>query len=71
MKNIKLGVSGDSNMKCMSLKLLQASGSSGEVGSRCSKDLDCIYGLCTSGVCAAPPLVCPTNKLGKLYDFYP
>jgi hypothetical protein len=70
LHHITLGIAGDSNVKCLNSKSLQASGYSGEVGSPCTSDLWCIYGMCKSGVCAAPPLVCPTDKIGQFNDLY-
>lgn len=67
---ITVGIAGDSNVKCLNSKSLQASGYSGEVGSPCTSDLGCVYGMCKSGVCAAPPLVCPTNKIGEFDAVY-
>ena len=57
-------------MKCLNSKSLQASGYNGEVGSMCASDLGCIFGMCKSGVCVAPPLVCPTNKIGEVNAVY-
>jgi hypothetical protein len=51
-----VGVVGDSNKLCFS-----NTSNSGAVGFPCIADVDCIYGHCSFGVCAPPPLRCVSN----------
>lgn len=52
-----LGVSGDSNKKCLNASL--------PFPSTCSEDDDCLYGLCTDGLCVTPQKTCPTLVPGS------
>lgn len=55
------GVVGDSNSKCSNVSTLFASGQSGQLGSTCVVDSDCILGFCSGLVCSAPFKQCPSN----------
>ena len=41
-----------------------AAGTGGAVGSSCNLGRECLYGLCSSNVCTAPELRCPTSASG-------
>jgi hypothetical protein len=55
-----VGVVGDSNLRCFNLNNTD----SGEIGSACEGDDDCVYGVCKNEVCAAPALECASNCSG-------
>eukprot|EP01038_Epipyxis_sp_PR26KG_P005612 gene5612-7752_t len=57
------GISGDSNSKC-----LDENSSSGETGSSCSNDDDCVLNNCSDGVCAAATKQCPSSTTSECSD---
>ena len=50
------GISGPSNVRC-----LDSRSASGQLGSPCKVNNDCVYNLCTLGNCISPPKRCPSN----------
>jgi hypothetical protein len=58
-----LGIVGDSNIKC--IKESNVTSTKYGVGAPCSNSKECVYGLCKSNVCAAPPKKCPTSFVGS------
>ena len=65
ISSISEGISGDSNVKCMKT----TSSSDGGLGSPCTANSGCLYGLCDNNVCTAPVLLCPTSTPGiGFYD---
>lgn len=58
-----VGIDGDSNAMCYDNSSAIA-GPRGAIGAACSVGSDCLYGLCTSSVCTAPILPCPTAVPG-------
>jgi hypothetical protein len=42
----------------------------GVIGSSCNIGSDCLYGECTSNVCSAPFLKCPSANGKSQWDFY-
>ena len=61
-----LGIVGDSNAMCYNSSSAMGKVKA-KVGTVCSTDSDCLYGLCTNGVCVAPPLLCPTTVPGTFW----
>ena len=61
------GVIGDYNLACSpsgssgpASSPTTAGASIGNPGVACKSASDCLYGLCTNGICVAPPLLCPS-----------
>lgn len=67
------GVVGDYNLVCSPIYVAPTGGSGpassptaaappiGNPGAVCKIASDCLYGLCTNGICVAPPLLCPSS----------
>ena len=67
------GVIGDYNLACSPVYIASSGGSGpasapttaaapiGNPGAVCKTAGDCLYGLCTSGLCVAPPLLCASS----------
>ena len=51
------GIVGDANTLCFS-----SSSTHGAIGSPCTVSSNCLYNLCTNGVCAAPRKTCPSSS---------
>lgn len=56
-----IGKVGDFNVKCQS-----GTAKSKAVGVKCASNDECLYNLCSSGVCAAPPKECPSAIAGSV-----
>ena len=54
-------------MRCYNASALAVPGSVGAIGASCTGGDKCTYGLCTSSVCVAPTLACPTNTPGRRF----
>ena len=39
--------------------------SSAAIGAKCSRNSNCLYNICTDGVCTAPSMTCHTSVAGK------
>ena len=64
-----VGIVGDSNTMCYNSTAMVTA--KGAVGTVCTANSDCLYGLCVNGMCAAPPLFCPTTIPGTYrYDIF-
>jgi hypothetical protein len=59
-----IGIFGDSNSLCVNLTATHKPGTGNPVGAFCKTNSNCLYGLCTLGVCEAPPLTCPSSIAG-------
>jgi hypothetical protein len=55
---------GDSNSLCVNLTARHEVGAGNLVDASCKTNSNCLYGLCTLGVCEAPPLTCPSSVAG-------
>ena len=51
------GIVGDANTPCF-----PSSSTNGAIGSPCTVSSNCLYDLCTNGVCAAPKKTCPSSS---------
>jgi hypothetical protein len=59
----------DSNIICVSTSI--GASSSTAIGATCFQDSNCLYNICTNGVCAAPPMTCRTSVTGKIQHTLP
>ena len=62
------GIEGDSNTMCYDNSSAIA-GPRGAINAACSVGSDCLHGVCTSNVCTAPILQCPTTVPGRSTSF--
>ena len=58
------GIVDDSNIMCISTSI--GASSSTAIGAKCSQNSNCLYNICTDGVCTAPPMTCRTSVAGKI-----
>ena len=56
------GIVGDSNAQCFNSK-----DTTGNTGSQCTYDADCLYGQCANRLCVAPALSCQSSAPGMYW----